>query len=228
MKMVERIKTWLRKKIGKGGKVVTEELQMDLKTVLAEANDILVTTKKTDIFAQERALLNKINAISIKKAEWAVALGRAMDELDKHAKLLAQLTDKFAEFEKARLTEKEAKAAAATEPTGAMGAQQTAAYGTQAVRLEELKQARAEAFKAFNVVYLRVLKLRDEFVDFKKKAGQVLNKIEEQKNTAKDLVSTIDSSWYAYQQTVRKLSKAEKALEKAVADANAEKQRLAA
>ena len=94
--------------------------------------------------------------------------------------------------------------------------------------LEELKHARAEAFNAFNLVYMRVLKLRDEFVNFKKKAGQVLNKIEEQKNTAKELTATIDASWYAYQQTVRKLSKAEKALEKAVFDANREKDRLAA
>jgi len=218
--MVKRIKTWLRKKIGKGGKVVTEELKMDLKTVLSEANDILVTSKNEDVFSQERALLNRINAISIKKAEWAVALSKAMEELDKHAKLLAQLTDKFAEFEKARITEKEAQATAAAE-SGEGNAQQEA-------RLAELKQARAEAFKAFNMVYMKVLKFRDEFVNFKKKAGQVMNRIEEQTNTAKELVGTIDSSWYAYQQTVRKLSKAEKALEKAVADANAEKQKLAA
>ncbi|MBD3303764.1 hypothetical protein GF343_01340 [Candidatus Woesearchaeota archaeon] len=226
--MVKRIKTWLRKKIGKGGKVVTEELKMDLKTVLAEANDILVTTKKTDLFAQERALINKINAISIKKAEWAVALAKAMEELDKHAKLLAQLTDKFAEFEKSRITEKETQAAAMPEPTRAIGAQQAAAYGEQAERLAELKNARAEAFQAFNLVYMKVLKFRDEFVNFKKKAGKVLNRIEEQKNAAKELTSTIDASWNAYQQTVRKLSKAEKALEKAVFDANAEKEKLAA
>jgi len=225
MKMVGRIKTWLRKRIKKGGEVVTEELKMDVKTVLAEANDILVTTKQTGIFAKERELINKVNKISIKKAEWAVALNRAMDELDKHAKLLSQLTDKFAEFEKARITEKEAQAAAMPEATGA---QQAAEYSAQAERLEELKRTRAEAFKAFNIVYLRVLKLRDEFVNFKKKAGLVLNKIEEQKDATKELTSTIDTSWYAYQQTVRKLSKAEKALEKAVFDANKEKERLAA
>ncbi len=223
--MVGRIKTWLRKRIKKGGEVVTEELKMDVKTVLAEANDILVTTKQTGIFAKERELINKVNKISIKKAEWAVALNRAMDELDKHAKLLSQLTDKFAEFEKARITEKEAQAAAMPEATGA---QQAAEYSAQAERLEELKRTRAEAFKAFNIVYLRVLKLRDEFVNFKKKAGLVLNKIEEQKDATKELTSTIDTSWYAYQQTVRKLSKAEKALEKAVFDANKEKERLAA
>ena len=154
-----------------------------------------------------------------------MALNRAMDELDKHAKLLSQLTDKFAEFEKARITEKEAQAAAMPEATGA---QQAAEYSAQAERLEELKRTRAEAFKAFNIVYLRVLKLRDEFVNFKKKAGLVLNKIEEQKDATKELTSTIDTSWYAYQQTVRKLSKAEKALEKAVFDANKEKERLAA
>ena len=169
-----------------------------------------------------------MGAISMKKAEWAVALNRAMEELDKHAKLLTQLTNKFAEFEKARITEKEMQAAAMPEPTGVMGAQQAAAYGEQEAMLEELKHARAEAFNAFNLVYMRVLKLRDEFVNFKKKAGQVLNKIEEQKNTAKELTATIDASWYAYQQTVRKLSKAEKALEKAVFDANREKDRLAA
>lgn len=216
--MVNRVKTWLRKKIGKGGRVVTEELKLDMQTILDQANDILVTTKRTDILKQERELIRKISAISIKKAEWAFALGRAMEELDKHAKLLAQLTEKFAEFEKARIAEKEVQAAA---ESGEPSAQ-------QAARLEDLRQARAEAFRAFNVVYNRVLSLRDEFTNFKKKAGQVLNKIEEQKNAAKELTDTVDASWYAYQQTVRKLAKAEQSLKKAVFDANVEKDRLAA
>jgi len=204
--------SWLRKKITPSGKVVTEKIKMDLTEALEEAEKILVSEKQGPVFTKEREivekLLKKIDDISVKKAQWALAMARLLEELKKHEELTIKLTDKFTEFEKAFNEELAVKSSA----KGAMTAQQAAQMG-------ELEETRKETFAIFATVFSKVRALRDEFMDFKKKAGKVLVEITDQRNAAEELVSTLDKTWSVYQGLVHRLNKTEKALNKAVADA---------